>query len=69
MFGVLMNTHVVIFVEDGDMPKVQVDNKFSGNEVEIMYLKKHKLWLLISLDNSIQIFSSEKSRKKSGENT
>jgi hypothetical protein len=31
MFGVLMNTHVVIFVEDGDMPKVQVDNKFMGN--------------------------------------
>jgi hypothetical protein len=29
-----------------------------------MYLKKHKLWALISLDSSIQIFSKQKGRKK-----
>lgn len=57
MFGVLMNTHTVIFVEDTEIPKVQVDNIFSGNEIEIMYLKNHKAWLLMSLDNTVQIFT------------
>jgi hypothetical protein len=31
MFGVLMNSHLVVFVEDGDMPKINVSNKFDGN--------------------------------------
>jgi hypothetical protein len=31
MFGVLLNTHLVIFVEDAEMPKINVSNQFSGN--------------------------------------
>jgi hypothetical protein len=31
MFGVLLNTHFVIFVEDGEIPKINVSNQFSGN--------------------------------------
>jgi hypothetical protein len=55
-FGVLLSTHSVIFIEDGEIQKVHPQNKFMGSEVDIVKLHKHNLWMLISLDGTIQIF-------------
>lgn len=31
IFGVLLSSHMVMFVEDGEIPKVNVDNRFTGD--------------------------------------
>ena len=62
MFGILLNTHVTMFIEDGEMQKNHGEMKFSGDEIEIKYLKQHKSWILISMDQTLQIFKPPKGR-------
>ena len=57
-----MNTHLVVFVEDGEMQKNHGEMRFSRDEIQIKYLPLHESWLLLSFNNNIQIFSPPKGR-------
>jgi WD40 repeat protein len=61
LFGILLTNRNLCFVEDGEMQKNHGVIRSSGNEVEIRYLPLHRLWVLESVNSTLQVFSSPKS--------
>jgi hypothetical protein len=60
LFGVLLTNRNLVFVEDGEMQKTVGVVRSSGNEVDVRYLPLHRLWVVESVNSSLQVFASPK---------
>jgi WD40 repeat protein len=66
-FGFLLANSLMAFVEDTARQRTYL-SKCTGDEVELSYLGRHRLWLVVFADGSLELFRFEKGRRKTADN-